>query len=101
MDYLGYVYAVLIAVGGLVGYVKAGSVMSLVMGLTFGTLAGVGAYRYTNSTDQYVVGLLVSLAMFARFGQNFYQTGKVMPAGVVTLFSLVMVIRYGVKAFID
>ena len=43
MDHLGYLYAFLIAGGGIMGYVKAGSLMSLAMGLLFGTLAGLGA----------------------------------------------------------
>jgi len=73
--------------------------MSLAMGLLFGSLAGLGAYRASVNTNQYVLGLLVSLAMLARFGQNFYQTGKVMPGGLVMVCSLVMVLRYGSRAF--
>jgi len=99
MDHLGYLYAFLIASGGIMGYVKAGSLMSLAMGLLFGSLAGLGAYRASVNTNQYVLGLLVSLAMLARFGQNFYQTGKVMPGGLVMVCSLVMVLRYGSRAF--
>ena len=72
--------------------------MSLVMGMLFGTLAGLGAYRASISSEKYVLGLLVSLAMLARFAQSFYQTGKVMPAGVVMVCSLVMVLRYGSRA---
>eukprot|EP00090_Calanus_glacialis_P010387 TRINITY_DN1876_c1_g1_i1.p2 TRINITY_DN1876_c1_g1~~TRINITY_DN1876_c1_g1_i1.p2 ORF type:complete len:101 (-),score=27.68 TRINITY_DN1876_c1_g1_i1:151-453(-) len=98
MDYLGYLYALLIAGGGIMGYIKAGSVMSLAMGMLFGTLAGLGAYRTSINSQQYVLGLVVSLAMFARFAQSFYQTGKVMPAGVVMVCSLVMVLRYGARA---
>jgi len=98
MEFLGYLYALLIAGGGIVGYIKAGSIMSLIMGLLFGSLAGLGAYRVSVNSSQYLLGLLVSLAMFGRFGQNFYQTGKVMPAGIVTLCSLIMLLRYGAKA---
>merc|ERR1712142_1049306 len=98
MDHLGYLYAVLIAGGGIMGYIKAASIMSLLMGLLFGTLAGLGAYRASVNSSQYMLGLIVSLAMFARFGQNFYQTGKVMPGGVVMVCSLVMVLRYGARA---
>ena len=79
------------------GYLKAGSVMSLGMGMLFGTLAGLGAYRSSVNKEQYALSLIVSLAMFARFAQSFYQTGKVMPAGVVMVFSLVMVLRYGAR----
>ena len=99
MDHLGYLYAFLIAGGGIMGYVKAGSLMSLAMGFLFGTLAGLGAYRASVNSSQYVLGLIVSLAMLARFGQNFYQTGKVMPGGLVMVCSLVKVLRYGSRAF--
>ena len=99
MDYLGYMYALLIAAGGIIGYLKAGSTMSLAMGMLFGSLAGLGAYRASINSNQYVLGLLVSLAMFARFAQSYYQTGKVMPSGVVMVCSLVMLFRYGARAF--
>ena len=38
MDYLGYCYGLVLALGGIMGYIKAGSVMSLVMGLLTGML---------------------------------------------------------------
>merc|ERR1712037_545380 len=45
MDHFGYLYACLLAAGGLAGYLKAGSLMSLLMGTLTGLGAGVGAYR--------------------------------------------------------
>ena len=93
-DYLGYTYAVLIAGGGLAGYLGAGSVMALVMGLGFGLLAGVGAYRMGVSSDKYVLGLLVSLAMLARFGQAYVKNTSKIDYGIVAGASLVMVLRY-------
>merc|ERR1712168_1394989 len=80
MELLGYLYALLIAVGGLVGFLKAGSFMSLGMGALFGVLAWLAAYRLSCRPDQFWLGLLVSGTMLARFGQNFYQTGAFLPA---------------------
>ena len=93
-DYTGYTYSLLIAGGGLAGYVTAGSVMSLVMGLVCGSLAALGARRLSLRADSYLLGLLVSLAMAGRFGQAYYKTGQVWPALVVTIASVLMVLRY-------
>jgi len=93
-DYLGYTYALLIAGGGLAGYLGAGSVMALVMGLGFGLLAGYGAWRMGVTSDKYVLGLLVSVAMLARFGQAYYKNTSKIDYGVVAVASMVMVLRY-------
>ena len=96
-DYPGYLYSVLIAGGGVAGYMTAGSTMALVMGLVFGLLAALGAHRCSVSSDQYLLGLLVSVAMLGRFGHSWYKSGQVM-YGVVAVVSLFMVIRYIVAA---
>merc|ERR1712098_242504 len=93
-DYPGYFYALLIAGGGVTGYISAGSIMSLVMGLLFGALAGLGAYGCSARSEQYLLGLLVSVAMLGRFGHAFYKSGQMMPHGLVTIASLLMVLRY-------
>lgn len=106
MDYLGYLYACLLAIGGLAGYLKAGSAMSLAMGSLCALVAGVGAYRASVRPDQVYLGLLVSLLVAARsvprpstlvprFGQAFLKTGQVFPAAVVAGLSLTMAVRYG------
>lgn len=44
LDVFSATYAVLVASGGILGYVKAKSIPSLVAGLSFGLLLGVGSY---------------------------------------------------------
>ncbi|CAG8453669.1 15256_t:CDS:2 [Funneliformis caledonium] len=48
-DFIGYTYAFTIALGGLFGYLKAGSMMSLVAGLSFGGLAAFAANRVSTN----------------------------------------------------
>ena len=98
-DYLGYLYGLLIAGGGLAGYLVSGSVMSLVMGLLCGSLACLAAYRISGREDRFVLGLVVSLAMLGRFGQAYYKTGQVWPAAVVALASAVVFLRYLASAY--
>ena len=43
-DVFSATYAILVAAGGVLGYVKAKSVPSLAAGLTFGALIGTGSY---------------------------------------------------------
>ncbi|NXT23760.1 TM14C protein, partial [Syrrhaptes paradoxus] len=47
VDWIGFAYAALLAVGGVVGYTRKGSKISLAAGLTFGSVAGYGAYCVT------------------------------------------------------
>ena len=44
VDFIGFAYAIIVAAGGIFGYVKAQSVPSLAAGLSFGIILGVGAY---------------------------------------------------------
>ncbi|TRZ11996.1 hypothetical protein HGM15179_015108 [Zosterops borbonicus] len=47
VDWIGFAYASLLVVGGVVGYTRKGSKVSLAAGLTFGSVAGYGAYCVT------------------------------------------------------
>ncbi|KAM4606376.1 transmembrane protein 14C isoform 1-T2 [Polymixia lowei] len=95
-DLVGYGYAVLVASGGVIGYVKAGSVPSLAAGLLFGGLAGFGAYQVSNDPQNIWVSLATSGALTGIMGKRFYGSRKFMPAGLVTIASLLMVGKLGV-----
>lgn len=43
-DVISATYAALVATGGIIGYVKAGSIPSLAAGITFGGILGIGTY---------------------------------------------------------
>ncbi|XP_055784688.1 transmembrane protein 14C [Salvelinus fontinalis] len=95
-DWVGYGYAALIASGGAMGYVKAGSVPSLAAGLLFGGLAGVGAYQISQDPKNIWVSLVTSGALAGVMGKRFYGSRKMMPAGMMAAASILMVGNLGV-----
>ena len=60
-DWIAYSYAAAVTAGGVMGYVKKGSIMSGIMGLTFGSLAGYGAYQTSEDPAKYYLRLLESI----------------------------------------
>ncbi|XP_030205046.1 transmembrane protein 14C isoform X2 [Gadus morhua] len=90
VDWVGYGYAALVASGGVMGYVKAGSVPSLAAGLVFGGLAGLGAYQVSKDPTDIWISLATSGALTGVMGKRFYGSRKFMPAGLVAGASLLM-----------
>ncbi|ONK61103.1 uncharacterized protein A4U43_C08F26280 [Asparagus officinalis] len=88
-------YAALVGVGGVMGYLKSGSQKSLAAG---GVSSLLLYYVYTqlptNPGFASSLGLGVSAALLAVMGSRFKKSGKIFPAGVVSLVSLVMVGGY-------
>ena len=87
------VYGALTIVGGLVGYLKAGSTISLVSGGIAGALLIVAALLLPS---QFVAGiilaLVVSVLLAGRFVPNFFATGKVMPALMMSILSVIGIV---------
>ncbi|KAG2217686.1 hypothetical protein INT45_008337 [Circinella minor] len=94
-DYIGYSYSALVLIGGAIGYLKAGSTASLISGTVFGLAAGFGSYQVSNNPKNVVFALVVSILLFIGMGIRFNKSGKFMPAGLVTILSLLMTLRYG------
>uniref|UniRef100_A0A0N5BPF8 Transmembrane protein 14C n=1 Tax=Strongyloides papillosus TaxID=174720 RepID=A0A0N5BPF8_STREA len=87
-DIVGIIYGAIVATGGIIGYLKASSVPSLVMGVGSGAIVVAGAYYNNNHV---VCGVSALLAIF--MGRRFLNSGKVFPAGVVAVLSLIIFIR--------
>ncbi|XP_012364530.1 transmembrane protein 14C isoform X1 [Nomascus leucogenys] len=83
LHWFGFGYAALVASGGIIGYVKAGSVPSLAAGLLFGSLAGLGAYQLSQDPRNVWVFLATSGTLAGIMGMRFYHSGKFMPAGLI------------------
>uniref|UniRef100_U3DP82 Transmembrane protein 14C n=1 Tax=Callithrix jacchus TaxID=9483 RepID=U3DP82_CALJA len=100
LHWIGFGYAALVATGGIIGYVKAGSVPSLAAGLLFGSLAGLGSYQLSQDPNNVWLFLAATSGTFAAvMALRSYYYGKVMPVGLIAGASLLMVAKVGVSMF--
>jgi uncharacterized membrane protein (UPF0136 family) len=84
------IFGMLTVAGGVVGYFKAGSVVSIIAGSISGLLLLAAALLLPeHRAVGLIIGLIVSLLLIAQFLPKFFRTGKVMPAGLMSLLSLV------------
>ena len=86
------IYAVLLAVGGVIGYVKAGSRPSLIAG-SISALAAALALGLSIRSHPWAtpLGLILSTSLFVLFGYRYAaKTRKFMPSGLLAVASLVV-----------
>ncbi|XP_060776988.1 transmembrane protein 14Cb [Neoarius graeffei] len=95
VDWLGYVFAALTAVGGVFGFIKAGSISSLVGGLIFGLLSALGSFQVSQNPKNFWLSFGTHGTLAAVMGVRFLSSWKLMPAGLMTAASLFMVLRLG------
>ena len=84
--HLNFTLGGLVAVGGAMGYFKKGSTMSLVAGLSFGSLligSGILITKGENYKGHALASGITGIMTIA-MGQRFLSSGKFMPAGMVT-----------------
>lgn len=94
------IYSILIAVGGIMGYVKVQSLASLISGLAFGIAIGINAIGIGKGC--HIAGIIATaltgfLGLF--FAYRFYHSFALMPAGLMMALSVVtlaILIKYGV-----
>ena len=87
-----WIYLVVLVAGGIFGFVKARSTVSLVTSLVFGALLALAALglipgRYT--------GDLILAALVVVFAWRFQKTRKFMPAGVMTVVTIAALLIRG------
>ena len=84
-----WIYIALLFAGGLVGFLKAGSKMSLIMASVFAALLALCALNILN-VPRLADGLLVFLLVF--FGMRFAKGKKFMPNGLMTVLTVVTLV---------
>ncbi len=101
------VYGVLLIVGGIMGFVKSQSKVSLFAGAISGGLC-VGAtwLSVDQPSEGFTIGSLIAFLLAGVFINRFAKTRKIMPAGVVLVLSLVvgvllMITQQGLEVVIE
>ncbi len=87
------IFGLLTIVGGVIGFVKAGSTASIIAGSISGILLIVAAFLLpTNLAVGLGIAAVVSILLAGRFIPAFMKTGQVMPAGLMSVLSVIGVI---------
>jgi uncharacterized membrane protein (UPF0136 family) len=87
------IFGLLTIAGGVVGYVKAGSVASIIAGSITGVLLLVAAFVMPeHRVAGLATALIVSLLLAAYFVRKYLSTGVLMPAGMMSVLSIIGII---------
>jgi uncharacterized membrane protein (UPF0136 family) len=89
------IYGVLVAIGGVMGYVKASSMASLISGGVAGLalVASAIAMMKNAYATGWWVSLVVALLLLGRFGSVALSSGfKLMPGGMVIILSVIVIV---------
>ena len=86
-----FIFGALTILGGVLGFVKAGSRASLIAGGVAGALILVAAWLLRSGTVQagLILGLVLSALLEMRFLPAFVKTKKPMPAGMMAVLSMI------------
>lgn len=87
-----WIYIGLLVVGGVIGFIKAGSRVSLITSLAFAGLLTFSALKQVGGTLDYpVLGLLTVV-----FAMRLAKTKKFMPSGMLMVVTLATLAAYAV-----
>lgn len=88
-------YGLLVAIGGIIGYVKARSQASLVAGVGSGVVLWIAAYiTLTNAINGLILAVCIAGELLVFFSLRWAKTRKFMPAGLMAILSLVATIAF-------
>ncbi|HEU5122775.1 MAG TPA: TMEM14 family protein [Verrucomicrobiae bacterium] len=93
-DKVLWIYIVLLVVGGLIGFLKAKSKVSLIMSVSFAALLVLCALRIV--FQAYVADILLA-ALLVVFAMRLGKTKKFMPSGMMLIVTLAALVLRHVK----
>jgi len=83
-------YGILAIIGGIIGYKKAGSKVSLISGTISGLLLLVAAYlEFQGQSWGFTLAVIITSILVIVFAIRFIKTRKLMPAGLMVVLGLV------------
>jgi uncharacterized membrane protein (UPF0136 family) len=92
---LAWVYALLMAVGGVIGYIKSHSKASLLSGTGFGLILLFSGYGMWQGSRQSLIATTVCAASLSViFAIRVLKTRRFIPAGVLAVLSLVTFLAF-------
>ena len=81
-------YAALILVGGIIGYVAAGSFISIAVSSVFALLLFACSYFVMNGNQMaYTIATTLIFCLMLFFGYRFFLTYKIAPGGIMAIIS--------------
>ena len=87
------VFGILTIAGGIIGYVSKGSVPSIIAGFISGILLlAAGFLLPQHQTAGLGLALVVSILLAAQFVPKFFATWKMMPAGMMSILSVLGIV---------
>lgn len=87
------IYAILLCLGGIMGYVTAKSKPSLISGLISGLLLLLSAFlQWQQIAVGLILGQFITILLAVVFAIRLWKTRKFMPAGLMLMISVAMLI---------
>lgn len=84
-------YSLMLLLGGMIGFLKAQSLVSLIMGASFALATFASAFlMLKGNIAGWWSSLILTLFLTGFFGVRFYLSHKMMPGGVMLVLSLVV-----------
>ena len=88
-----WIYIVLLVVGGLIGFLKAGSKVSLIMAASFAAALGLAAIpNFFDSQFRRMLANVLMAVLLVVFAMRLAKTRKFMPAGMMLIATLIALV---------